>query len=272
MNSSAVTDAEIKNQLIISTEELEKKLGQFKILDASADFARKPDDCPRINFLKSHIKGAQYLDVDYVLDHKNPNPYMLPPTDFFIKVMKQLNIKKSDQVVVYDTWDMNLFGFRAAWMFQAMGHEKVFVLDGGFNKWQKEGRPCEGTDTSATDDDFAYQLDPTKIKLLEEMQNLDTGVTQVIEVRKPDEYEQGHLPDSILFPTMKVMNMQEGQIRDEETVKASMEEAGIDLSKNTVFSCNTGVASTAAYFRAKQILSGEIALYDGSYMEWKAQA
>ena len=42
-------------------------------------------------------------------------------------------------------------------MFNYMGHNNVHVLDGGFPKWQKEGRPIESTDSMATAEDFGYK-------------------------------------------------------------------------------------------------------------------
>lgn len=98
---------------------------------------------------------------------------MLPTAAFFTQVMKQLGVKKTDHVVLYDTWAMNMFGYRAAWMFQAMGHDRVRVLDGGFNKWVSEGQPVESTDETVTEADFAYSCVPSKIKKLEEIENID---------------------------------------------------------------------------------------------------
>ena len=45
---------------IISTEELAALIGQpnVKILDSSVGMGRPEGDCCRINFHKSHIKGA----------------------------------------------------------------------------------------------------------------------------------------------------------------------------------------------------------------------
>ena len=57
---------------------------------------------------------------------------MLPNQIAFSNVMKKLNIKLSDMVVCYDTNPRNVYGYRAAWMFTAMGHNDVHVLDGGF--------------------------------------------------------------------------------------------------------------------------------------------
>ena len=81
--------------------------------------------------------------------------------------MKRLNVKLSDRVVCYDTGAMQFFGYRAAWMFQAMGHTNVQVLDGGFPKWVTEGKPVEATDAEAQESDFAYKLIDAKIKNLD---------------------------------------------------------------------------------------------------------
>jgi len=62
---------------------------------------------------------------------------MLPNVEVFSKYMRRLDIRLSDRVVCYDTGERNMFGFRAAWMLEAMGHKKVQVLDGGLDLWVK---------------------------------------------------------------------------------------------------------------------------------------
>ena len=70
-----------------------------------------------------------------------------------------------DQVVCYDTSPMQFFGFRVAWMMHAMGHPNVKVLAGGYPKWLKEKKPTEVDDLDAKKEDFAYKLNPDRIKL-----------------------------------------------------------------------------------------------------------
>ena len=77
--------------------------------------------------------------------------------------MKRLGVRKLDTVVCYDTGDLNIFSFRAAWILEAMGHENVKVLDGGFKKWKEESHPVDKTDPFVSEDDFCYRLDKTKI-------------------------------------------------------------------------------------------------------------
>ena len=76
--------------------------------------------------------------------------------------MKRLNVRTTDKVVCYDTGSMGFFSYRVAWMMHCMGHNNVSVLNGGFQKWVKEGKPCESADTH--DDGFNYKMDPEKIK------------------------------------------------------------------------------------------------------------
>ena len=124
-------------------------------------------DCPRIEYLKSHIPGAVFLDLDNLKDQKTDLPYMMPSEAAFVGAMKCHGIKLSDTVICYDGGPSQFFGYRAAWMLQTMGHPNVSVLDGGFPAWLKDGKAVEATDASASADDFAYKLDSEKIASFE---------------------------------------------------------------------------------------------------------
>ena len=88
---------------------------------------------------------------------------MMPDEKYFIDRMKVLGVKMSDHVICYDTSNMQFFGYRAAWMFQAMGHPNVSVLDGGFPKWVYENYPVESTDTTVKNEDFNFERQSDRI-------------------------------------------------------------------------------------------------------------
>ena len=73
-------------------------------------------------------------------------------------------------------------------MFQAMGHPKVSVLDGGYKKWVFEKLPIESKDQSAVVEDFNYSLqkdrtwDTPKVKYYEKSR----ANIQLIDVRPPE--------------------------------------------------------------------------------------
>jgi 3-mercaptopyruvate sulfurtransferase SseA len=72
-------------------------------------------------------------------------------------MMKALNVRKSQTVVVYET-GKGWFATRAAFMLKTYGHPKVYILDGNFAKWTKEGRATEGVDEASFAADFDYNL------------------------------------------------------------------------------------------------------------------
>ena len=80
---------------------------------------------------KSRIPGAKFLDLQIVKDLNSPYPFMMPSQAHFVRMMKALNIRKSMNVVIYET-GKGWFATRAAFMLKAFGHPKVYILDGGF--------------------------------------------------------------------------------------------------------------------------------------------
>lgn len=65
------------------------------------------------------------MDLDNLKDQKSDLPFMMPSEAAFVSRMKALGVKLSDHVICYDAGAMQFFGYRAAWMFQTMGHTNV---------------------------------------------------------------------------------------------------------------------------------------------------
>lgn len=65
---------------LISTDELSNIIddSNLRVLDCSVGMGRQPGDDQRLEFLKSHIKGAQFVDLDYLKDMKTSLPFMMP--------------------------------------------------------------------------------------------------------------------------------------------------------------------------------------------------
>lgn len=140
---------------------------------------------------------------------KSDLPYMMPTETHFIDTMKRLNIKLSDKVVCYETGSMGLFSYRVAWMFEAMGHPNVHVLNGGFLKWRDEGKPLESTDDKAQESQFAYKLNHDAVLGYDSVkQHADSEGNRnftLIDARMPEQYSAGHIPGSINIPAGKFM-------------------------------------------------------------------
>lgn len=93
-------------------------------------------------FQEAHISNAHFLDIDLVKGD-SPYPHMLPSPEVFAQAMSKLGIKPDDELVVYDTQELDIFSApRVGWMFRVFGHKKVHVLN-NFKLWVDQGYPTE---------------------------------------------------------------------------------------------------------------------------------
>src|SRR6185436_2768229 len=64
----------------------------------------------------------------------------LPDAHALARTFSRLGIASGVQVVAYDQGN-GMFASRLWWMLRWLGHDSAAVLDGGFAKWQREGKP-----------------------------------------------------------------------------------------------------------------------------------
>jgi len=126
---------------LVTTDWLAARLDdpKVKIIDASY---KMPGvlPLPSDDYLGGHIPGAVFFDVSAIADPNDPRPHMYPDAEQFARDVSALGISSGDTVVAYDSgaW---VAAPRAWWMFLSFGHPNVKVLDGGLQKWLREGRP-----------------------------------------------------------------------------------------------------------------------------------
>jgi thiosulfate/3-mercaptopyruvate sulfurtransferase len=128
-------------QQLVSTDWLAQHLKDpdLRILDASWYLPDAGRD-GRAEYDAAHIPGARFFDIDGISDHRSSQPHTVPPVEKFMSRMRAMGVGDGHQIVIYD--GSGLFSAaRVWWLFRLMGKRDVAVLDGGFPKWQAEGRP-----------------------------------------------------------------------------------------------------------------------------------
>jgi thiosulfate/3-mercaptopyruvate sulfurtransferase len=94
-------------------------------------------------YQQAHVPGALFAHLDRDLSapkNGSNGRHPLPEAKTFIGWLGRQGLKASDTVVCYDGGS-GAMASRLWWMLRWVGHEPVAVLDGGFAKWQREGRP-----------------------------------------------------------------------------------------------------------------------------------
>ena len=89
-------------------------------------------------FENVQIKGARHVDLKNTFSDANSEfPNTLPSQENFEKEARKLGINPSSKIVVYDNLGIYTSP-RVWWMFKAMGHEAVAILDGGFYEFRRQ--------------------------------------------------------------------------------------------------------------------------------------
>lgn len=91
----------------------------------------------------AHIRGARFADIDADLAgpiRADTGRHPLPDINGFSAWLGTQGVTPAHQVVAYDDHH-GAFAARLWWMLRFVGHDRVAVLDGGFARWAREGRP-----------------------------------------------------------------------------------------------------------------------------------
>lgn len=265
---------------LVTTEWLANELGanDLRVVDATYVLASDGRD-PAAEYEAAHIPGAVFFDVGEISDLTNPLPTMLPPPEKFASRMQSLGLGDGSRIVLYDNSPYRTAA-RAWWMLRVFGAHDVAILDGGFAKWQAEGRPVESGKPQHRHRHFTVWADDSQVRTLDQMKaNVDSGAEQVLDARsgprftgeEPDPRpatHAGHIPGSKNLPYKQLFN-DDGTWKTGSALKAEFERAGIDLSKPLVTTCGSGITAAVLLFGA-HLLGNDGALYDGSWSEWGA--
>jgi len=265
---------------LVSTEWLASHLKDenVKVLDASFKLPGVLP-LPKEDYLRAHIPGAVFFDVDAVSDHTNPLPHMFPSAEQFGRDVGRLGIANAHSVVIYDSGGW-VAGPRAWWMFRAYGHDKVFVLDGGLKKWRAEGRAVESGEVTPQPASFKASFDATRVRSIEQMiANLGKQTEQVIDARAAERFEgkvaeprpglrAGHIPGSRNLPYNNLFDAATGAMKPLDELREAFAGAGVKLEAPIVTTCGSGVSAAVLTIALYRLGLRNTALYDGSWSEW----
>jgi thiosulfate/3-mercaptopyruvate sulfurtransferase len=235
----------------------------------------------RAEYLAEHIPGAIFFDIDEIADEKSPLPHMLPPPAKFSSRMKKMGIGDGMDIVVYDSEGL-YSAARVWWMFRAMGHDGVRVLNGGLKKWKAEGRPLEdGEPRRRSERHFTSRLNAGLVRDADDIRGLIAShAAQIVDARSAGRFEgtapeprkglrSGHIPGARNVPYSSLLNA-DGTLKPAGELRELLIKAGVDPNKPVVASCGSGVTAGIVALALAILGRTDASVYDGSWVEWGA--
>ena len=263
---------------LVSTDWLARNLGEadIAIVDASA-FLPTDGRNPNTEFLEAHIPGARFLDINQVADRTNPAPHMLPSAADFGRAMTELGVGRDDRVVVYDNSPLRTAA-RGWFMFRHFGAERVAILDGGLQKWRREGRPVESGEARPREARFDAREISNEVVTKEQIL-AGTGLP-ILDARGKARFEGteadprpnvgvGHIPGAKNLP-FAALYREDGTLKSEHELSEAFAQLKVDPDQPFIASCGSGVTANSLIFAAHRLGGRHGKLYDGSWSEWGA--
>ena len=211
------------------------------VLDGSMHLPTAKRDA-KAEYLAEHIPGALFFDIDDIADDKSPLPHMLPPPEKFASRVKKMGIGDGMHVVAYDSEGL-YSAARVWWMFRAMGHEEVRVLNGGLKKWKAEGRPLEdGEARRRGERHFTAMLNAELVRDVHDVKGLIASkAAQIVDARAAARFEgtapeprkglrSGRIPGSRNVPFATLLNP-DGTLKGEAELAAIFAKAGVEVGQ-----------------------------------------
>jgi thiosulfate/3-mercaptopyruvate sulfurtransferase len=269
--------------ILISTDELASRLNDHDLVVVDVRWEQNGPDAGFNAYCSGHIPDAVFLDLDVDLaDRSNLSRgrHPLPKPEQFAMTLARAGIDKQTKLIVYDDKAGSL-AVRLWWMMRWIGGPEAALLDGGFTKWIREGRPVEvgrGRDRKLAINSLQPNVNQTLVASIDNVEAGAQGQRLLLDARASERYRgdvepidtrAGHIPGAINAPWMENLSGGPDQIfRSPSALRTHFASLGADHQRDIICYCGSGVTGCHDIFALELAGFPGARLYPGSWSEW----
>ncbi len=250
----------------------------------------------RESYEQEHIPGAVYLDLEHDLsspvgEHGGRHP--LPDPQVLAARLAKLGIGNHSRVVAYDD-ESGMNAARLWWLLRYLGHEQVFILEGGFSAWKAEKFPVTDHQPVRVPSTFEPKVQPQMLADVDEVRQVSEQTVNggadarthvsvsdaastlpiLIDSRASDRYhgknetldkKAGHIPGALNFFWKDTQN-EDGSYKNVEQLQEHF--AGLDKDREIIVYCGSGVTACPNVLALEKAGFENVRLYAGSWSDW----
>ncbi len=232
---------------------------------------------------EGHIPGSGFVDFTTDLSDRHSDlPLMMPPADQFADAMARVGVSAHTRVILYDDF-YHIWAARVWWMLRASGFDNATVLNGGWHKWTQEGRPVSNRPAVPVRGQFVAIPRPTlmvgKQEVLEAIRTPSSCLLNALTaedhagtggmIRYP---RPGRIASSENVSFYDLVDPEMHAYLPAEQLREKFEAVGATGAKRIITYCGAGIAASSEAFVLTLLGLEDVAVYDGSLMEWAADA
>ena len=225
----------------------------------------------REQYAAGHIPGAVHLDyAEDLHDLATPYAARVAPPERFAQVAGAAGIGDATRVIAYDEGNVP-YAARLVWMLRYYGHDDAAILAGGIRDWTGAGHALVTDVPTPHARRFTARVRPELRAGKDEVLAVADGRSdvQLLETQRDGTYalrDRDIKGARRLSASALLEDARGGRIAPPERLAELIR--GLDPEKRTIVSCGSGVGAAGSYFALLQAGFRDVAVYDGSWMEW----
>jgi thiosulfate/3-mercaptopyruvate sulfurtransferase len=230
------------------------------------------------SFQAAHMPGAVCWNI--FTDLLNPDLSQNLDPAAIAKLLARSGISPTTTVIAYGSYpDTGAWIF---WLLKTIGHDRVYVLNGGYQKWVAKGRPLASEFSSFPPTEYPTQSSDVSLRVLQPEVQASLDRALLLDVRTPPEYQgeifmmkppvgeerAGHIPGAIDIENILALN-EDGTFKSIEALDTLYGSRGITADQEVFTYCAIGARSACTWFVLKYLLGyPHVRNYDGSWNQW----
>jgi thiosulfate/3-mercaptopyruvate sulfurtransferase len=222
------------------------------------------------------IPGSVALDYMAITANVGGIGTELIPMDSLRVLLEGIGVSNASRVVVYSPDP--IMAARGFMTLEAVGHDRVHLLDGGPGAWKSAGGAIVDAPTTAR---ARGRFTPRPRQLIVDADwvraRLSDSGFALLDTRTDGEYtgtgerrgvpSEGHLAGAQLLIWENLLTGEGGPFKPREELERMYRELGAVPGKSVITYCYIGYRASLSYFIARY-LGRETYFYDGSYADW----
>jgi thiosulfate/3-mercaptopyruvate sulfurtransferase len=226
------------------------------------------------DYVKGHIPGA--INVDLMQFHwiDTSSTGITQFNEQTRILFSNLGLENGITVIFYEN-NTAPTAARGVWLLNYFSHRNGYLLDGGLERWQKEGYPVEYMTNPYRHSEFRGIVKPEILATYEEIlaaiKDKNNNVL-IIDTRSSSEFDgsvlraakAGHIPGAINIDWSK--NIKNGAFKGKEELKEVYSQ--IPKDKEIITYCQGGYRAAHTFLALKMIGFRKVKVYLGSWGEW----
>lgn len=278
-------------EYLVTTDWLAEHLGEVRVLDVTAKLTGKlenqaKDECYR----DAHIPGSVFFDVasgrGVLSNPLETLPWMWPTADQLVTSLASAGVGPDTRVVLVartprDGIDSGtMWCTRAWWTLHHAGVDCAILL-GGIEQWEREGRLLSAEPVSVPEvAPFLVSADWQRGRaLVADVLAVADGGGCLVDALPADSFDGsgtaygprgGHITGARNIPFRSLMEAETAAFVDAKAMHGVLTHGGLLGEERVVTYCGGAIAATVHAFALALFDKTDVAVYDGSLMEWSA--